>query len=224
MKWEKLYSPTYTLLKVELESGESITSEAGAFVYGKGNYDIKTQTLGVGAAILRALFARESLFLNTFTAKEKSELAFAPVFPGDIQAISLNNSELIVQDSSYLAHSGNISVGIGFRGIKGFVANPYSGFFWLKLTGSGIAFVNGFGAIEVIELGPGEKMTIDNNHFVAMDSRIKWDIKTFGGAKSFLFGGEFWVMEVEGPGYIWIQTRSVAEFIKVLASLLPRRR
>ncbi len=221
MEWEKIFSPSYTLLKIELEPGESITSEGGAFVYGKGNYEIKTHTGGIGKGILRAIAGGESLFLNTYIARERCEIGLAPYLPGDIEVLEVNG-EMLVQDSSYLAHAGDLEVSIGFKGVKGFIAEPYSGFVWLKLKGHGLAWVNAYGGIIPIELKIGETVTVDNSHFVAMPSNVKWSIRKFGGWKSFLFGGEGFAVDVQGPGKIYIQTRNFSGFVDIIKSLVKK--
>ena len=65
MDWRVDYRPSYSLLKVVLEPGEEVTSEAGAMVLYKGDIEIKTHTGGLMKGILRALAGTESLFLNT---------------------------------------------------------------------------------------------------------------------------------------------------------------
>jgi len=219
MEWEKLFSPTYTVLKVKLERGESITSEGGAFLYGKGDYEIKTSTGGITKAILRKVLGGESIFLNTYIAKSEAEIALAPDLPGDIEAINIDG-EIFVQDSSYLAHTGDIEVTVGWRGIKGILAEPFSGLVWLKLKGKGLAWIDAFGAIITIDLKYGESITVDNYHFLAMDANMKWNLKKFGGYKSFFLGGEGIVFEVFGPGRLYIQTRNFSGILDIIKNAL----
>ncbi len=49
--------------------------------------------------------------------------------------------------------------------------------------------------------------TDDNFHFVAMPASTKYKIRKFGGWKSFFLGGEGFVVEVEGPTVLYLQTR-----------------
>ncbi|HLI45682.1 MAG TPA: TIGR00266 family protein [Geobacterales bacterium] len=222
MKWEKLFSPTYTILKIELEAGEQITSEAGAFVYGKGDYEIKTSTGGIGKGLLRAIAGGESLFLNTYIARNKTEIGLAPDLPGDVEKIEING-EVFVQDSSYLAHIGDIEVTVGWRGIKGLFAEPFSGLVWLKLKGKGTAWLDAYGAIMPIDLKSGEVITVDNAHFVAMDASMKWSVRKFGGLKSFFFGGEGFVVDIYGPGRLYIQTRNFSGLIDIIKNSIRGR-
>ncbi len=219
MKWDVEASPAYSILKATLNPGDSITADGGAFVAGFGDYEIKTHTGGVLKAFARAVAGGESMFLNTFTARSQSTLWFAPSLPGDIKNVSING-EMVVQDMSYLASSGDIDISVTWKGFRGLLAEGE--LVWLKLKGSGEAWINSYGAIEEINLNPGEKFILDNFHFVAMDSTIKFKIKKFGGWKSFVLGGEGIVAELEGPGRLLIQTRSLPPLAQLLARLIKK--
>lgn len=121
MMWKVDLKPAYSLLRINLEPGESVTSEAGAFVSGFGDFEIKTETKGFFKALARALAGGESIFLNTFIARGPAELWFAPSLPGDIEYIEISR-DLIVQDTSYLASHGNVNISIAWRGFKGLLA------------------------------------------------------------------------------------------------------
>ncbi|MEM1532584.1 MAG: TIGR00266 family protein [Desulfurococcaceae archaeon] len=208
--------PAYAILKLKLSPGESITLEPGAYILHKGDIEVKTSSGGVMKGLARAMLGGESLFLNTLIAKSSAEIWATPSSPGDIRAVELRGQELFIQDTSYLAHYGDIELTVGWRGLKGLLAEGQ--LVWLKAYGNGVVFINSYGAIEEVNLGPGERITVDNNHFVAMDSSVKWRARKFGGLKTFILGGEGIVFDVEGPGKIWIQTRT----LPALAQLLQR--
>jgi len=220
VNWRKIGSPSYTLLAVELERGESVTAEAGAFVYGRGDYDVKTHTGGLASAIRRRFLGGESMFLNTFTARTHTELGFASSFPGDVEHIRLNGDEWILQDGAFLAYSGDVKLSAAWRGLRGLIAEGE--LFWLKAEGYGDLWVESYGAIAKLELKPGERATIDNEHFVAMPSDVNMRVRKFGGWKSFLLGGEGFVIEVEGPAVVYIQTRILDPLVRILAKFLRK--
>jgi len=204
-----------------LEPGESVTAESGAMVAMRGDVEIETHTGGgLLKAILRTAAASETLFLNTYIARSRAELWFAPSVPGDIEAIHLEGDEWVVQDYSYLAHYGDIDLSVAWRGLRGLLAEGE--LMWLKVRGRGVVWVSSYGALDRIELGPGEKAVIDNFHFVAMPATTKWRVTKFGGWKSFLFGGEGIVVEVEGPATIYIQTRILPPFAQILRRFMRR--
>ncbi len=215
MEWRVDHRPSYGLLKVKLDPGESVTAEPGAMVFMRGDIEVKTHTGGIGSAILRKLAGGESIWMNTFIARSSgAEVWFAPSLPGDIEYIELRGRPVVVQDMSYLAHHGDAKISVAWRGFKGLLAEGE--LFWLKIEGAGGVWVNSYGGIDKLELGPGEKVIIDNFHFVAMDASMKWRTRKFGGLKSFLAGGEGIVFEIEGPGTLLLQSRSLPPFIRLL--------
>lgn len=216
MRYEITSRPSYSLLKIYLNPGESVTAEAGSMILMNPDLDVNTQAYGgVISSLKRTILGGESLFLNTFTAKRDAEIWLAPELPGDLIAVELDGSkDLIVQDSSYLAHFGDLSIDVVFRGLKGILAEGQ--LFWLKLSGRGIVWLGSYGAIEARELGVNERSTIDNFHLVAMDSTISWDVRLFGGLKSALLSGEGIVLDLVGPGRLYVQTRNpraLADFL-----------
>lgn len=221
MKWRVEGSPSYSLLIIELNPGEAVTAEAGALVYARGDYEVKTHTGGgIFKALRRAALGGESLFLNTYVARGPTELGFAPGLPGDIAHIRLNGDTWILQDDAFLAYIGDIDLDSAWRGVRGLLAEGE--LFWLKASGVGDLWVSSYGAIKRIDLGPGEKATIDNQHLVAMPANTNFRIRKFGGWKTFLLGGEGLVVEVEGPTTVYIQTRILPPFAQLVAKLIRK--
>lgn len=220
MKWEVVAKPAYSMLKVYLNPGDEVTAEAGAFVAGKGDYEINTETGGVVKALARTFFGGEPMFLNRYRARSSSTLWFAPSLPGDIEYIEVNGT-IVVQDMSYIASHGNVDISVTWKGFRGLLAEGE--LVWLKVEGNGGVWVNSYGGIEKVDLRHGERMVLDNFHFVAMDDSIKFGITKFGGIKSFILGGEGIVAELEGPGRVLIQSRSLPPFVQLIARMLPRR-
>jgi len=219
MRWRKLYTPTYTLLEFELEAGESVTAEAGAFLYGIGEFDVKTSTGGILSGVARALAGGESMFLNTYTARGPCRLGFAPDIPGDVEEVKVNGPWLL-GDGAYLAHYGDIKVSIGQKGLRGVLAQGE--LFWLKVDGVGSVWVSSYGAIHKLEVPPGEKVVVDNAHFVAMPQDVDFEVKLFKGLKSSILGGEGLVVEVKGPAQIYIQTRNLGALALALRKFLRK--
>ncbi|RLF06756.1 MAG: TIGR00266 family protein [Thermoprotei archaeon] len=215
MEWEFSGKPSYTVLKIRLNPGEWLQAEPGAMMLMRGDIETKTTTGGgIIKGFLRSIASGESMFLNTYIARGPSEIWLAPGAPGDIMYVPLNGNSYIVQNFSYLAHHGDIRFDIEWGGLKSLFAEGE--LLWLKLSGYGGFWVNAFGSIEVVDLQAGESMTVDNFHFVAMNAGMRYNIRKFGGWKSFILGGEGIVADIYGPGRIYLQTRT----IPVLASLI----
>ncbi len=148
-------------------------------------------------------------------------MELAPALPGDIKYLPVSGEGYVIQDSSYLAHHGDISLTVAWRGLRGVLAEGE--LVWLKATGRGGIWVNGYGAILEKVLQSGETMTIDNFHFVALNERARWRIRKFGGWKTFFFGGEGIVADVEGPARILVQTRIMPPFAQALRKFIKTR-
>jgi len=204
MKYEILYRPAYSVLKVNLDPGEGIEAEAGALMMIEGDVEVKTKSRG----LLRALTTGESLFVNVYKAGgSPATLWLSPPIPGDVMYIRLDGSKgVIVNDKCYLASHGDIRHRVVWRGLRGIFGG--GGLMWLHFTGVGGVWVNAYGSIVEREVKPDEKLTIDNVHLVAMDDSLEYDIRKFGSLKTLLFGGEGFVFKVRGIGKIYLQSRN----------------
>jgi len=67
MKYNIIHRPSFSLVEVELEAGESIKAEPWAMVSMSENIQVETATGGVFKALGRVL-GGERLFMNTFYA------------------------------------------------------------------------------------------------------------------------------------------------------------
>jgi uncharacterized protein (AIM24 family) len=131
--------------------------------------------------------------------------------------VEINNESWIIQDYSYMAHHGNIEIGLALKGTKGIALGDL---IWLRVSGKGGVWVSAFGDLEWIELKEGEEAIIDNLHFVAIPEKIEWEVVKLN-LKTFLLGGEGYVIRVKGPARILLQTRSLPPLAKILARFMP---
>ena len=223
MKSEILYGPSYSLAVLSLASGETIQAESGAMVSMTEGIDMQTSTKG-GAlkGLKRAVLGGESLFINTFTAERDAGITMAPAFPGDVRQMRLENETLFVQSGSYMASTGDIAIDTKWGGAKTFFSGE--GLFLLRCSGAGDMLVSSYGAIEQRQLGAGEVLKIDTGHIVAFEEGIGYEVNKVGGWKSTLLSGEGLVATFTGPGALWMQTRSPADFIGWLIPQLPTQR
>ena len=223
MEYDILYRPSYSLAVLKLGRSEEIVVEAGAMVSMSPGIQIETKARGgILGGLARSFLGGESFFLNTFKAAEPGELTLAPSLPGDIVHLELKGEILLVQSGSYMACSSDISVDTTWGGAKTFFSKE--GFFLLKLQGRGDLFLSSYGAIHEKELKNGEKYIVDTGHMVAFDQGVGYRVTRVGGLKSTLFSGEGLVVELTGPGRIYIQSRSTDAFLSWLIPLLPSRR
>ncbi len=223
LKTELLYQPAYATARVTLDRGDAVRAEAGAMVSMSQGLEIKTQaTGGVFKSLKRSVLGGESFFMNTFHAdQDGSELLLAPSLPGDMMVMPLENSELIVQSGSYLASDIKIDVETSWGGAKSFFGGE--GLFMLRCSGTGHLIVCSYGAIHRIDVPAGQTYTIDSGHLVAFDAHMPYHPRKAGSWKSTVFGGEGFVVDFQGPGTVFMQTRSQQSFLSWLIPQLPNR-
>ena len=211
------------LIEFTLNKGEKVTAEAAAMVYIRG--DILTETKMRKGGFLKSLKAAalggESFFVNEFIAQEDScKLGLTGNMLGDIEVIKVDE-EFIVQSGAFVGSTGDLTLDTKWQGFtKGIFG---TNMFMLKTMGSGEIFVNAWGGILETKLQAGEKMIIDNYQLVALSSTANYRVTKHGSFKTTLFGGEALVMEIIGPGTVYIQTKNVMEFARALLPFLPKR-
>ena len=222
MQTEILYQPAYSLCRVSLSSGESMRAESGAMVSMSGGVRIETAaTGGLMKSLGRSLLGGESFFQNTFHADSGGEVTLAPELPGDIITFDLAGHELIVQAGSYLASHTGITVESKWGGAKSFFGGE--GLFMLKCHGTGTLIICSYGAIHKVSVPAGQNYVVDTGHIVAFPSTMTYNVRKAAGWKSTIFGGEGLVCEFQGPGEIYLQTRSQQAFLSWLIPQLPNR-
>ncbi len=198
--------------------GKRFLAEAGAMVYMK-NVELKTEVKGgLFGGLKRALLGGETFFVNRFVAKGEGLLGLAPKYNGDIIRIPVKG-KLFAQSGAFLASTPKIEIDTKWGGARTFFAGE--GLFLLKLEGNGDVFLASFGGIE--ELDVDGSLIVDTGHVVAFEDGLDFDVRRVGGLKATLLSGEGLVAEFRGRGKVWIQTRSVGEYIGWIASLLPKR-
>ena len=67
-------------------------------------------------------------------------------------------------------------------------------------------------------------MIVDNYQLVALSSTADYRVTKHGSLKTTLFGGDALVIEIVGPGKVYIQTKNIMEFTRALIPFLPQRR
>jgi uncharacterized protein (TIGR00266 family) len=217
----KLYGSETQFVELELDRGESAVAEAGAMMYKTCDVQMETlfgdgsqQSSGLLGSLLGAgkrLLTGESLFTTVFSQQGsgKGRVAFAAPYPGTILPLNLRGfgGKLVCQKDSFLAGAKGVSIGIQFQ--KKILTGLFGGegFVLQKLEGDGWVFIHMGGTVRKIDLAPGEALDVDTGCLAAMTQNVDYDIRTVGGIKSMLFGGEgVFFARLTGPGTVWLQS------------------
>ena len=229
MKHTIEHGPSFAWLKLELDAGESVEAEAGAMVSMSTTVQMSTR-LNAGraagffrkiwaifVAFARKIFGGETAFINEFTAEQGGEVIVAPTLAGQIVHHKLDGSKkLIVQSGSYLASSGNIDTKLRFGGLKSLFGGE--GGFMLECSGEGDLFLNAYGGI--IPIPVEGSYVVDTGHMVAFDDTLDFKIRGVGGLKSTMMSGEGLVMEFNGAGTVYIQSRNLGSLVGWISPML----
>ncbi|MGW6336553.1 TIGR00266 family protein [Nocardia rhamnosiphila] len=222
MKVELRHNPSSTVARCVLAGGEPVRVESGAMVAHSAGVSLEAKAEGgILAGLKRSMLSGESFFVSTFTAPQQGGwVDVAPSLPGDMLALQ------IAQDRPYFISRGGWianSTGVQVESKWGGFANLFGGEggFGLRASGQGEVVVGVFGAIDVIDLAPGEPVTIDTGHVVAYDLSIRFTIRRAVSGRSLqsLKSGEGLVFDFAGPGRVLLQTRNPSAFASWTASV-----
>lgn len=216
------FRPSYSLAVVKLAPSERVRADSGAMVSHSDGVEVETKAEGGFLKSLgRAVLGGESFFQNFWKAgAQGGEVTLAPDLPGDIVCISMTGTPLMIQSGSYLASEAGIDI-TGKLSSKAFLSGE--GFSMLEATGNGKVLVSSYGAIYEKTLAAGERYIVDSTHLVAFDGTMGVTAKTVGGFKSTMLSGEGLVVEVTGPGKLYLQTRSPKALINWIIPQIPTK-
>lgn len=212
--------PVFTSMRVLMKAGEQFKAEAGAMVAMSPGIELEAKTTGKGLmGTLGAMMGGEKMFGSLFTAKQDGELILAPGVPGDIIHHELKGNSLYAQSGAYLAGTPSLEISTKLSG-KAMISRE--GLFLTKITGTGVVFLNSYGAVYERELAPGERFIVDTGHIVAFEENVQFTWQQAGkGLFSSFASGEMMVCEYVGPGKIWLQTRNLGPFANAIAKFIP---
>ena len=212
------------LIQFSMNKGDKVTAEAAAMVFMRGDIETVTRMRkgGFFKSLKAAALGGESFFVNDFIAHtDNCTLGLTGNTLGDIEVIHVTE-EFIVQSGAFVGSTGGLTLDTKWQGFtKGIFG---TNLFMLKTVGTGDMFVNAWGGIIKKELKDGEKMILDNYQLVALSSRASYRITRHGGFKTSLFGGEALVIEIVGPGTVYLQTKNIMEFVRAIIPFLPKSR
>ncbi len=212
------------LIQFSMNKGDKVTAEAAAMVFMRGDIETVTRMRkgGFFKSLKAAALGGESFFVNDFIANsDNCKLGLTGNTLGDIEVIHVTE-EFIVQSGAFVGSTGGLTLDTKWQGFtKGIFG---SNLFMLKTVGNGDMFVNAWGGIIKKELKDGEKMILDNYQLVALSSRASYRVTKHGGFKTTLFGGEALVIEIVGPGTVYIQAKNIMEFVRAIIPFLPKSR
>ncbi|RZQ61779.1 TIGR00266 family protein [Amycolatopsis suaedae] len=219
------HKPSFAVARLMLAPGEPAQVEAGAML--ATSYGVQVQSSaqgGIMKGLGRAFLSGESFFISTYTAPQNGGwVDVAANLPGDIHVINLDGrTGWCVTQGSWLASSHSVQTETRWGGFGKMFGGE--GGFLTHATGQGPLVVACYGALEVINLQPGEVVTIDSGHVVAYADTVQSQTrKVASGIMQSIKSGEGLVFDFAGPGQVFTQTRNPAALAAWVIAQVPSR-
>src|ERR1700712_5605181 len=117
---------------------------------------------GLLGGLKRATLGGESLFVTTYTAPQGGGwVDVAANLPGDIVTVAITPERpFYITRGCWIANSHAVEIQTLLGGEGGF---------GIQATGQGDVVLGAYGAVDTMELAPGEAVTVDSGHVVAYD-------------------------------------------------------
>jgi uncharacterized protein (TIGR00266 family) len=215
------HSPAFAVARVTLAGGESAQVEAGAMMGSSDGVEVEAKAQGgLLKGLKRSMLGGESLFLSRFTAPpDGGWIDCAARLPGDLTVIDVDGAVNLTQ-GSWLVSSEGVEIETKWGGFKNLAGGE--GGFLIRAEGSGQTIASCYGALEVIDLQPGESQVLDSGHLVAFSDGLEYKTrKVTTGLMATLKSGEGLVFAFAGPERVWSQSRNPRELIDWLTVQLP---
>lgn len=222
MQIELRHQPSFGVARLHLAPGESVEAESGAMAMHSPGISISSQAKGgVMKSLMRSTLGGESLFISTFTADPQYAgwVDVAANLPGDVSVIDVTPEvPWCITRGSWLANSPTVDLETSWGGSKMFFSGE--GGFIVRAVGQGEAVVACYGAMDIIDLQPGQWFTVDTGHLVAFQASAQTNLRkaSQGGMMQSLKSGEGLVMDVQGPGRVITQSRNPSGLVSWLTA------
>jgi uncharacterized protein (TIGR00266 family) len=226
----RITGTTLPVLEIGLEPNDVVVAAPGELSWMTPNVQMRTTTntggsRGLWGAITRAV-SGGGLFMTEFSAAGgMGAVAFAAKVPGQILELSVQPGRgYLVHRHGFLCATQGVeltaalqrSLGAGIFGGEGFVLQ--------RLSGTCQAWVELGGEIVSHELAPGESLMVHPGHVGMFEESVAFDITMIRGISNALFGGDgLFLVQLTGPGRIWLQTLTMPNLAHALSPYLAHR-
>ncbi len=215
------HNPSFAVARAILAPGEAIKAESGAMMATSGGVAIEAKMEGgLMKGLKRSVLGGESLFMTTLTAPaEGGWVDLAANLPGDAFVLDIDGAYNLTR-GSWLCNEAGVTIDTKWGGLKNLAGGE--GGFMVHATGTGKIALACYGAVEKVVLEAGQGIVVDSGHLVAFSDGTTYTTrKATGGLMQTLKSGEGFVLDFQGPGELYMQSRNPSEFIGWLTTVLP---
>ena len=216
------------IARLALSRGESVKIENGSMVYSRGveiSGGLNSKKKGLGGvlgAIGRSITSGESMFITTATGTvDDGEIAIAPPIPGKIVNLQVGGQQQYrLNTGAFLACDATLDYTMVNQGLGRAVFGGTGGLFVMETNGTGTILGSAFGDILSLDVTPESPHVVDNEHVVAWDASLNYNIQVASGMFGFTTG-EGVVNSFNGYGRVYIQTRNLQNLAQAMHPYLP---
>lgn len=240
IEWNVIGVPGNNSLEIRLKKGQSVVADGGVMVHMDGGLAVETRMSSkgsdkgffssLGSAVRRSV-AGESFFMNYYTGTGDvgtQHITFGVPLPGDFVMIELApNDGWKMSKGAFIVGSDNLHVG-GKLNLKGIL--PVGQDEGIVLTyaiskeAPGAVWIAAYGNIQKHLLKAGDKLVVNNEHFLACKADVEYKLVRVGkNMKSLFFSGEGFAMQFTGPCELYTQSKGILRLARELQPYLPGR-
>jgi uncharacterized protein (AIM24 family) len=129
----------------------------------------------------------------------------------------------MVHRHGFMCGTKGVEFSIGFQKSIGAGIFGGTGFTLQKVAGHGQAWVETHGELVNYNLAAGQTLRVHPGHVAMFQESVKMEITTVPGIKNMLFGGDgLFLVQLTGPGHVWLQSMSFANLAKAVIEYLPK--
>jgi uncharacterized protein (TIGR00266 family) len=225
----RITGTTLPVLEIGLEPNDMVVATPGELSWMTPNVQMRTATATAGArglwgAITRAV-SGGGLFMTEFTSQGGiGAVAFAAKVPGQILELTVQPGRgYLVHRHGFLCATAGVELTSALQRRLGAGVFGGEGFVLQRLSGSCQAWVELGGEIVSHELAPGESLLVHPGHVGMFEEIVSFDITMISGISNALFGGDgLFLVQLTGPGRIWLQTLTMPNLAHALSPYMGR--
>jgi uncharacterized protein (TIGR00266 family) len=218
------HQPSFAVARCLLAPGEPVRVESGAMLATSWGVQLEASMQGgMFGGLKRAALGGESLFVTTYTAPQGGGwVDVAANLPGDVVTVSVTPERpFFITRGCWIANSHGVEIQTRWGGAQNLFGGE--GGFVIQATGQGDVVLGAYGAVDTLDLAPGEAVTVDSGHVVAYDAGVQTRLRRAVEGRSIqsLTSGEGFVFDFAGPGRVMIQARNPRALVEWLTNELP---
>lgn len=224
MQVQVRHQPSFAVARCLLAPGEPVRVESGAMLATSWGVQLEASMQGgMFGGLKRAALGGESLFVTTYTAPQGGGwVDVAANLPGDVVTVSVTPERpFFITRGCWIANSHGVEIQTRWGGAQNLFGGE--GGFVIQATGQGDVVLGAYGAVDTLDLAPGEAVTVDSGHVVAYDAGVQSRLRRAVEGRSIqsLTSGEGFVFDFAGPGRVMIQARNPRALVEWLTNELP---